>query len=441
VKVLLIHPTHRPLSRPMLLAAYTPSEVEVRILDAYVERLNLEAVLRRPGRPDLVGIGTLTPQATHAYHIADEFRRRGVPVVLGGIHPTALPQEALEHADSVVLGEGEQVWPRLLADFQAGRLQARYQAERHVDLGGLRRPRRELAPTWRYWVKWPVETSRGCPFNCMYCSDSTVFGFRYRFRPVEEVVAEVRSLGRPGYVFFVDNNIVGDIDRAKELFAALIPLGIRWTAQASISMSDDEELLRLARRSGCIGVLIGLETLKKGVLRKIGKPVDPAKYREQIARIRRQGILVQGEFIFGFDEDDASVFAETVSFAEEAELDSARFAILKPYPGTRLFRTWMKEGRITTTDWSLYHTSNVVYRPAQLTPAELAQGRDWAYNRFGSPASIWRRVGLSRRYAPLVWALNFGNRAFKNSLRPGGRKRAAGEARPRPRRTPRASEL
>jgi len=401
----------------MTLAAYTPSDVPVRILDAYVERLDFDELTRTRQRPDLVGIGALTPQANYAYGIADEFRRRGVPVVMGGIHPTALPEEALEHADSVVLGEAERVWPRLIADLDAGQLQPRYRAKGYADLAGARWARRELAPAWRYWVKWPVETSRGCPFNCIYCSDSTIFGPRYRFRPVEEVVEEIRSLGRPGYVFFVDNNIVGDLNRAKELFEALIPLGIRWTAQASITMSRDEELLRLARRSGCIGVLIGLETLKKGLLRKIGKPVDPARYTEQIARIRSQGILVQGEFIFGFDEDNVSVFEETVRFAEEAKLDSARFAILKPYPGTRLFEMWMKEGRITTTNWSLYHTRNVAYRPTQLTPEELAKGRDWAYDRFGSLRSIWRRVGVSRRYAPLIWAINLGNRAFKNSLR------------------------
>ncbi len=401
----------------MTLAAHTPADVRVRILDAYVEPLDFDRLTRPPERPDLVGIGALTPQANYAYGIANEFRRRAIAVVMGGIHPTAMPGEALQHADSVVLGEAELVWPQVIADFQAGRLQPRYQAEEHIDLAGARRPRRDLAPTWRYWVKWPVETSRGCPFNCMYCSDSTVFGHRYRFRPVEEVVEEIRSLGRPRYIFFVDNNIVGSLSRAKELFEALIPLGIRWTAQASITMSNDEELLRLARRSGCIGVLIGLETLKKGLLRKIGKPVDPALYKEQIERIRRHGILVQGEFIFGFDEDDGSVFEETVRFAEEAKLDSARFAILKSYPGTRLFEMWMKDGRITTTNWSLYHTRNVAYRPAQLTPEELARGRDWAYDRFGSVRSIWRRVGVSRRYAPLVWAINFGNRAFKNSLR------------------------
>jgi len=428
VKVLLIHPTHRPLRRPrlrsrtpplglMTLAAYTPSQVRVRILDAYVERLDFDELTRPRQQPDLVGIGTLTPQANYAYHVADEFRRRGIPVLMGGIHATALPEEALQHADSVVIGEAELVWSELLADFQAGRLQPRYQAQEYLELTGLPWPRRELAPAWRYWVKWPVETSRGCPFRCMYCSDSTVFGPRYRFRPVEEVVAEIKSLGRPGYIFFVDNNIVGSLNRAKELFEALIPLGIRWTAQASITMSYDEELLRLARRSGCIGVLIGLETLKKGLLRKIGKPVDPALYKEQIARIRRHGILVQGEFIFGFDEDDASVFEQTVRFAEEAGLDSARFAILKPYPGTRLFEMWMKDGRITTTDWSLYHTRNVVYQPERLTPEELSRGRDWAYDRFGSLRSIWRRVGVSRRYSPLVWAINLGNRAFKNSLR------------------------
>jgi len=416
--VQLINPTHRPLRRPRfknlamplnlaVVAANTPDECEVKITDAYVEYIDWSE------RPELVGITTLTASSAGAVELAAKFKALGSTVVMGGIQASAMPDEMLEHCDAVVCGEAENTWPELVRDFLAGKMKKIYRAEA-PDLANYRWPRRELVKRRKYFVNNLIETSRGCPFDCMYCSNSTVYGKRYRFRPVEDVVEEIRSM--PGRFFvIVDNNVVGSPARAKELFRALIPLRIKWVGQASITMGYDEELLKLAARSGCMGVLVGLETLKKNVLKTIGKPVDPGRYIEYIKRIQKYGIFVQGEFIFGFDEDDESVFEETLKFAEQAKLDSARFAILKPYPGTRFYDQCVKEGRLAEFDCSKYHSRNVVFRPARLTPEQLRKGRDWCYSQFASFRSMWRRIGITKRHAPLIWAMNLANHQFKNS--------------------------
>jgi len=423
MRLLLVYPTHRPMrhARPVsfvpplglgMVAAVTPPDVRVTLTDAYIEPIDYDR------RADLVAITGLTPAAPQAYRIADEFRRRGAKVVMGGMHATVMSEEALEHVDAVVQGEAELVWPRLVSDFKAGRLERIYRSDEHPDMSRLPWPRRDLFNTRRYVVRRPIESSRGCPFRCMYCSDAMVFGDKYRFRPVEDVVEEIRANRWQGrYVFFVDNNIVGKPTRAKELFEALIPLRIRWTAQASITVARDPELVKLAARSGCKGVLVGLETLRADTLREIGKPVDPARYKEYVARLQKAGIWVQGEFIFGFDDDDPGVFERTLEFAMDARLDAARFAILKPYPGTRLYREWDAAGRIETRDWSRYHSENVTYRPATLTAEELTRGRNWAYDEFGSLGSIWKRIGFRKKHWPLLWLVNLGNRSFKNTRR------------------------
>ena len=419
IKLKLIYPTHRHFNHKRLfniaipfnlcvLAGITPKDVEVSLTDAYFEAVDYDKHV------DLVGITCLTPSALQAYKIAGRFRDRGVKVVLGGIHASALPEEALAHADAVVVGEAEGVWKKVIEDFKAGRMGGIYSSEKKPDLAGMPFPRRDLCAPRKYLVRNLVETSRGCPFNCAFCSDWIVYGNRYRFRPVKEVVEEIRSL-RKKFIFFVDNNIAGNITRAKELFEALIPLKIKWVGQASITFGYDEEAVKLAARSGCLGVLVGLETLKKGLLKTIGKPVDPGRYIECISRIQRHGIFVQGEFIFGFDEDDASVFKETVDFAMKANLGSARFAILKPYPGTRIYEQFLKDGRMRTADWEKFHTRNVVYKPKNLTPEHLSAGRDWAYNEFASICSIYKRVGLTGKLSWLLWLVNLVNRGFKNT--------------------------
>ncbi len=428
VKLELIHPTHRPFRRtrpfnivpPLglaMVAAVTPRDVDVRITDAYIDPIRYD-------RPvDLVGIAARTPAVNVAYDIARQYRRRGVTVVMGGIHASAMPEEALEHVDTVVVGEAEPVWPQLVEDFRAGRLQRRYEAEGIADMTGLPWPRRDLFKIRRYLVRRPVETSRGCCFNCEYCSDSLVFKQGYRFREIDDVVEEIRSIRPLGrYVFFVDNNICGQPERARRLFEALVPLRIRWSGQASINMAYSDETLKLASRSGCMIVLVGMETINREVLRRIGKPVDPGRYKELVDRFHRHGILVQGEFIFGFDEDTPEVFRDTVEFAQQVGIDTARFAILKPYPGTRLYRRWDEEGRILHGDWSLYHTSNVAYKPIGVTPEQLKAGRDWAYEEFARPINVWNRVGLRRKHALLAWLINLANTRTKNSRRPQGKK-------------------
>ena len=415
----LVYPTHRPLRRPRfknlapplnlaVVAANTPDDVRVTITDTYVEPIDWRK------RPDLVGITSLTASVAGAIDLAKKFRAVGSKVVMGGIQATATPEEILQHCDAVVAGEAENTWPRLVRDFLAGKMERIYSSVEKPDLSQYKWPRRDLLKRRKYFVFNLLETSRGCPFNCMYCSDSTIYGKNYRFRPVEDVVAEIRSMSGRFFVF-VDNNVVGNPSRAKELFRALIPLRIKWVGQASITMAYDEELVRLAKRSGCLGVLVGLETLKKNVLKTIGKPVDPARYIEYIDRIQRHGIFVQGEFIFGFDEDDQTVFDQTLEFAERAKLASARFAILKPYPGTRFYRQCVAEGRITEPDWSKFHSRHVVYKPAQLIPEQLVEGRDRCYARFATVGSLWRRVGITHPHAPLIWAMNLANFKFRNS--------------------------
>lgn len=420
MRIELIYPTHRPLRRPRLknisppynlavVAANTPPEHHVRITDSYVERVDYRRNV------DLVAITSLTASIPGAIAIARKWKAKGVPVVMGGIHPSALPEETLEFCDAVVVGEAEGAWQNLIRDFEAGRMQRIYQNESPPCLDGMPLARRDLLNPRRYFCFNLVETSRGCPFDCEYCSNAGIYGDRFRFRPVQEVVEDIRSLPRHRFVVFLDNNIVGNTRRAKELFRALIPLRMKWVAQASITMAYDEQLVDLAARSGCIGVLVGLETLKKGVLKSIGKPVDPARYVEYVDRIQRRGIFVQGEFIFGFDEDTPEVFAETMDFVHRAKLASARFAILKPYPGTRLYDRWLKEGRLNLSDWSNYHSRNVVYSPRGMTAEQLRIGRDWSYETFSSLPSIWKRIGLGSANAPLLWAMNLANAFFRNS--------------------------
>jgi radical SAM superfamily enzyme YgiQ (UPF0313 family) len=378
-----------PLVLP-LLAALTPADVEVRLVDENVEAIATNADV------DWVAITCMTASAPRAYAIADAFRQRGIPVVMGGIHPTVLPDEAAAHADAVVLGEAEPLWPEVVADLAAGRLRPRYQQDGYADLAGLPRPRRELLQVERYLTTNVVQTGRGCPNACAFCSVSTVSGRRYRFRPVGEVVEEVRSLG--GWVGFVDDNIAGHPRRAKELFEALIPLRTRWIGQADLAMAKDPELLSLAARSGCQAMFVGLESLSQENLRAIGKsPNLGTDMGAAIRTIHQAGIEIIGSFVLGLDGDDRGVFARTVAFAQRHKLVAAQFAVLTPFPGTVMRQQLEREGRILDHDWSHYTMSNVVFRPRHMTDLELQQGQRYAYGRFYSLPSILRRSLTLRR--------------------------------------------
>jgi len=373
-----------------VLASLTPPGAKIHLVDEHVETVNLEE------EADLVAISCMTASAPRAYQVADHFRARGVPVVLGGMHPSALPEEAGEHADAVVVGEAEGQWPQVLADFAAGRPQPLYRSEARPRLESLPIPRRDLLRPGRYLTVNLVQTARGCPHACTFCSVSPIFGRRYRFRPIPEVVEEIRALGSRS-VGFTDDNIVAGGARAMELFEALLPLRLQWVGQGDLSMARDEELLKLMARSGCAAIFVGLESLSPDSLAAARKrPNLAVDYDSAIATIHRHGIDLIGSFVFGLDPDQTRVFRETVAFAERVKLAAAQFAVLTPFPGTPIHEQFQQEGRITNPDWSLYTMGHVVYRPRQMTAAELREGRLWAYRRFYSRQSIARRVLVRR---------------------------------------------
>jgi radical SAM superfamily enzyme YgiQ (UPF0313 family) len=403
-----------PLGLAMV-AAVTPPGVEIVVTDENAADIDFEEAV------DLVGITVPTFTAQRAYQIADAFRARGVTVVLGGIHASTLPDEAGHHADAVVIGEAEETWPGLIADFRAGRLQKVYRCAQRPGLLALPRPRLDLFDPGAYFFNNLVQTSRGCPHNCSFCSVTPYFGRAFRCRPVTEVIAEIATLERGRVVVFIDDNIIGNPARAKELFRALVPLNIRWAGQTSVTVAADDELLALAAASGCLALLIGFETLAQANLASTRKVVNVVEqYDTVIEKVHGHGIALHGFFIFGLDEDDEGVFARTVGFAQRARLESAMFAWPVPYPGTALCESLESAGRITSRDWSQYE-SDPVYQPSRMSQAALKRGTDWAWREFFSLPSIWQRVGVARRYAVPLWAINLSLRAaWRQDDRSGG---------------------
>lgn len=403
-----------PLGLAMV-AALTPPEVEVSLTDENVTVIDFQK------ETDLVGITALTITAQRAYEIANTFRARGVKVILGGAHPSILPEEASQHADAVVIGEAEGIWPTLINDFKANKLQRVYRRRKRPSLVNLPIPRRDLFAKGAYYVTNTISATRGCPYSCSFCSVTSFFGHTYRCRPVEEILKEIKTLNHRKPIGFVDDNIVGNPKFAKELFRALVPYKIRWAAQASVTVARDDELLKLAAASGCMALLIGFETLSTANLVAVGKRVNLVEEYEMIIRkIHSHGIAIHGFFILGLDEDDEDVFERTVRFAQKMRLESAQFAWPVPYPGTALCESLDEAGRIVTKDWSQYE-SNVVFEPKLMTREMLQKGHDWVWREFYSLPSIWRRIGVAHRNLVAFWATNLSLRAsWRRKSRSGG---------------------
>ena len=375
------------------IAANTPPDVEVRIVDECVEDIDFNVDV------DLVGISVMTYLAPRAYEIAAKFRARGVKVVLGGIHVSMCPEEAKEHADSIVVGESEKTWPILVEDFRRGELKSLYEEKDLPKLENLPIPRRELFKPNSYWTTNCVQTSRGCPFACDFCTVTIFGGNQFRLRPIEQVIEEVKRL-KKGFVVFVDDNIAGNKAYAKQLFKALIPLKINWGSQASLTMARDPELLDLAAKSGCTALFIGVESISEENLAAANKRFNKVdKYKEEFRRFHDYGILIQTGMIFGFDHDDESAFERTVEFLEENNIELAMFNILTPLPGTNLYKKMDAEGRIIDRDWSHYDGRHVVFKPKLMTPETLQEGFLWAYHKFFSYPSMIKRI------VPSLWKL------------------------------------
>lgn len=399
MKLELISPAqkHESLFPPLglgIIAALTPKDIDVSIIDEGLEPIDFAKDV------DVVAITVHSATAPRAYEIADDFRQRGTPVVLGGPHASALPNEAIQHADAVCIGEAEGYWERLISDFRAGKLQKFYHCEEPPSLKGLPLPRRDLFKKEGYMIKHTVETTRGCPFNCNFCYVSIMFGYQYRFRPVEEVIREIEIM-KPKYLFFVDDNIVGNINRAKELFRALIPYNIKWIAQGSLSMARDEELLELIAKSGCLAMFIGFESLSQASLNEANILKTGIKggnvmesYAADIRKIHNYGIGICGSFVFGFDSDDETAFEKTVKFAQENDIEAAHFGMLTPFPDTPLYAKLESEGRIIERNWSKYDCDHVVIQPAKMSIETLEDGYYWSLQEFYSAKSILQRLGI-----------------------------------------------
>ncbi len=408
-----------PVLGLLKVAALTPSSWQTTIVDEKMEPVKLDS------EADLVGITAMTTTAPRAYEIADHFRSRGIKVVLGGMHASALPDEALRHCDSVVVGEAEELWPGLLADFDRHSMRPVYRHENGVpSLRNLPVPNWELYRDKPYLPVHFVETTRGCPLDCEFCAVTTAFGGRYRNRPLEEVIAELHSL-RPfqgrfilkNCVFFVDDNIISNRAYARELLPRLTDFRLKWFSHASMNIAKDQEMLELCHRSGCIGLFIGFETFSTENLRTVGKRLNhPEEYYEIAQRIHDYGIGIDASFVFGLDADDEGVFDRTLEFIERAKIEVPYYSILTPYPGTRFNQRLAQEGRILTRDWSLYDTSHVVFRPRMLTVDQLLAGYYRVIKESFSWRSILARLWGTTAYKPFFYPMNFGFRQSSRAL-------------------------
>lgn len=400
---------YMPLTLPTL-AALIPPELphSLELWDEGIGEIPMEL------DADLVGISAITGSSPRAYELADHFRRQGKCVVLGGVHPTLLPDEAARHADSVVVGYAEDSWPELLRDFAAGRLQNRYRQQPGLKLGGRPRPRRELLPDGQFTVGHTLEATRGCIHKCNFCVVPTAWGRPLQL-PVAEVIADVKAMGARRLIF-MDLNLIADKEYAKELFRALIPLNVTWGGLVTTEIAWDDELLDLARRSGCRGLLIGYESLSPESLKECRKGFNLLReYEEVTARVHERGIAIMATFVFGFDNDTPENFGQTVDFVVKNRIELPRYAVLTPFPGTPLHARLDSEGRLLHKDWSLYDGQHVVFQPKHMSVGELQRGIEWTWKKTYSYSGILRRLWRGNLFWTALTA-NLGYRFYAYRL-------------------------
>jgi radical SAM superfamily enzyme YgiQ (UPF0313 family) len=375
---------------PATIAALTPDDVDVRFYDDRNEAIPFDEPT------DLVAISLETYTARRAYQIASDYRRRGVPVVVGGFHAGLCPDEAARYAESVVIGEAEGIWPDVIDDYRHGTPRKFYRRETRPSLEGIAVDR-SIFRGKRYVPIGLIETARGCNFACEFCAVQSYFNRTQTFRPIDEIVAEFKSIkNQRSYYFLVDDNLGSHPKRSIELFKAMAPLGIRWVSQCSINAAHDEEFLHWMKRAGCLGVLIGFESLDETTLKSMNKRFNFATggYTKALANLRRAGVRVYGTFIFGYGHDDPSSCSEAVEFALDHGFFLAAFNHLMPFPGTPLYRRLKKDGRLLYDAWWLdktYRYNLIPYRPKQMAPEELSRACIKARSRFYGWSSIFRR--------------------------------------------------
>jgi radical SAM superfamily enzyme YgiQ (UPF0313 family) len=391
---------YSPLAGLLAVAASIPRDrYEVVLTDENIEPIDFDF------QADLVGISAMTCYVNRGYEIADTFRARGIPVVMGGVHPSFMPQEALGHCDAVVIGEAELVLPKLLDDLERGEMRGNYKSDRLHPMENLPMPRYDLIKKDRYVNRTYVQTSRGCHQGCTFCAEPMMNGLKFRYRPVAEVIREVESCGSR-MISINDADFFGTKERPKEVMRALKGRGIRWQAGVTSKLAQDDQMLELAAESGCSLMSIGFESISRSTLTSVHKHVNrPETFVALVEKVHSYGIMVFGLFIFGFDGDDPSVFDTTARFNIEADYDACAYSVLTPYPGTLTWYEMKKANRIVSYDWSKYDQGNVVFKPAQMTGDELRLGQITAYETFYTPSSIARRFPLRGRRNRLQWSI------------------------------------
>lgn len=376
-----------------ILAALTPNDVDITVVDEEIREIDFSLNF------DLIGISCMTATANRSYQLSNMFRQRGSKVVLGGIHPTILPQEAIQHADAVVIGEAEGCWANVINDFKNRKLQKFYH-EPEPDLSKFPFPRRDLHIDKGLFNCVGLVTTRGCPYACEFCSVTDFYGRKIRHRPVSMVVEDVKRSGSKT-ILILDDNVTGHPKYSKELFEALIPLGIRWVGQSSISLAKDKEMLRLCRLSGCAALFFGLESVSPSSLTGMEKLKSIKETEEAIKIIQDNGIAFHPSIILGFDTDTKAIFDDTLEFLARNKLPTMALNVLTPYPGTRLYQRFKDQGRIISHDWSHYDHHTVVFQPKNMTPQELAEGHHYVEREFHSLSSVLRHLPFLLRVSPI----------------------------------------
>lgn len=419
------------LSLPVI-AAYTPAHWEVDLVDEAVEDVDFD-------RPcDLVGLSIMTCYAPRAYEIAAEFRKRGKKVVLGGVHPTYCPDEALRYCDAIVCGEAEDLWPQLVADFEIGAMKRMYKMEQFPSLENYIPPRVELLSPDAYMTRQCSFTTRGCHFECEFCSVSPFNGKTTRRRPVPEVIKELAQIKQwiraelvermrygslwqafltglririgleDGTIFaFVDDLHNSNRAYCRELWEALKPLKIKWGCQSTLFLGDDEDMVKLAADSGCVSVFVGLESISEDALEETNKSFNRVqKFEDEIKMFHDHGIMVNPGMVFGFDNDDESVFEKALDFLVKNRVELAYFNVLTPLPGTPLYERYNNAGRIFDRDWAKYDGKHVVFHPSRMTPEQLQEGFYWVNHQFYSIPCIWKRLSATSQRLAARFEMN-----------------------------------
>lgn len=396
------------ITMPYLAGFIDEAKYNMTIIDEYNQRIPFE------DKFDLIAITVNTSNASHCYDVATKFRKKGSKVVFGGPHATLMSHEAMKYSDYIIIGEAENTWSQFLEDFYENKAKKQYEFQYETSLEGIPIPRRDLIKG-RYFTKGAVFATRGCPYQCSYCNLKQIYFNSFRTRPIKEVIEDIKNINSRYFVFW-DDNFLGDIEYAKKLMMELSKLNKKWAAQVTLERCEDEELLKLAKKSGCIYFFVGLESFSEISLASVNKTINNVdKYKRIIDLIHKNGISIQAGIIFGFDTDTKDVFRKTLEACNDLGIDGVTASILTPLPKTPIYNQLKKEDRLISMDWTYYNgKTRVAFEPKNMSPQELFDGYMWFRKEFYSMKSIIKRISVSKTNIIYNFIVNLG---YKFSLR------------------------